>query len=109
MKITFERALEVLEAMGYELEQPEQEPVAWWHPKMGAYDNNYFDAMQPLYLSPVRTKDLTDDELIDALTKTLVVDDERFDFQGGRILTIRELELLPTARAIIAADREKNK
>ena len=67
----------------------EQEPVAWWHPKMGAYDNNYFDAMQPLYLSPVRTKDLTDDEI-----------KEIWSFGNGAIYF---------ARAVIAADREKNR
>lgn len=67
------------------------EPVAWWHPKMGAYDNNYFDAMQPLYLSPVRTKDLTDDEIAQAVGSPL---DEVY---------------LADFRAVIAKFKEKNR
>jgi hypothetical protein len=74
------------------------EPVAWWHPKMGAYDNNYFDAMQPLYLSPARTKDLTDDEISDV-----------FDSVGSWKETLFGDLPVVFARAVIAADREKNK
>ena len=48
-----------------------------------------------LYAAPVRTKDLTDDELMDLARNegAMLFDCEKIDF----------------ARAVIAADREKNK
>ena len=77
-------------------EQAEQEPVAWHEP--GAYSNvtvykNWANenGWIPLYTRPVRTKDLTDDE-IDEIGKSYF-DEWSFGF----------------ARAVIAADREKNK
>ena len=89
MKITFERALEVLEAMGYELEQPEQEPVCIdWDTKTD----------EPIigYAAPVRTKDLTDDEIAAVCVDIpFTVKSTKYD--------------LAVARAVIAADREKNK
>ena len=90
-------------------EQVEQEPVAW-----GVFEGNLHDmffeqseaeyiakckggdaVVEPLYASPVRTKDLTDDELhqIWRDIKSLV-----------GLYSFQEI-----ARAVIAADREKNK
>ena len=81
-------------------EQSEQEPVAidWdkahevlcdvWNRVISADDG--FDAIQDLiYAAPVRTKDLTDDEINDVMEPNMSL----FDF----------------ARAVIVADREKNK
>ena len=121
MKITFERALEVLEAMGYELEQAEQEPVAdpyngddgpgfdyEFHEKLKAglhlmsFDeqklwNAGWDAAKAFYAAPVRTKDLTDDDL-----------EKTYD-EICRNASSSERLLFRYARAVIAADREKNK
>ena len=136
MKITFERALEVLEAMGYELEQAEQEPigmilggelvalveeyqtgawpiyaapqpvnqkpVAWMLEGSNCVEFEYRDyhdgyEWTPLYAAPARTKDLTDDEIHDVF-KSL-----------GFSLADPRTEDFSVARAVIAADREKNK
>ena len=71
------------------LEQPvSQEPVGWYSNKGGF---NECGEGKPLYAAPVRTKDLTDDE-IDEIGKSYF-DEWSFGF----------------ARAVIAADREKNK
>ena len=87
--------------------QAEQEPVAWMvtmenqdgtrktFPLSGRYkdvrDTCDFGDPVPLYAAPVRTKDLTDDEIDEIWTQTPW--SEVFHF----------------ARAVIAADREKNK
>ena len=103
MKITFERALEVLEAMGYELEQAEQEPVGEVvMESMGVGDAQIVrfrmnGRIPPvgtkLYAAPVRTKDLTDEELREIMKQPF-----------------NQREYLEQfARAVIAADREKNK
>ena len=110
MKITLDKAGELLEAMGYELEQAEQEPVAWiltdadgtmdfdCQPTIKPTQNDY-DALRegetftPLYAAPVRTKDLTDDEIYKA-NQTEIADSQY---------------LVEFARAVIAKDREKNK
>ena len=99
MKITFERALEVLEAMGYELEQPEQEPVAWMEDSIELYVSEKPSSTFtiPLYAAPVRTKDLTDDEIRFWIG--------RFPF----LLNEKSEEwVIGLTRAVIAADREKN-
>lgn len=58
-----------------------------------------------LYTTPVRTKDLTEDEIIDELNK------RKFDWVAVRSTTyiIDSAEIKEFARAVIAADREKNK
>ena len=79
----------------------EQEPVAWvdleqW--QSGEYDcftsEKVADYMTPLYVAPVRTKDLTDDEIQNLRHK--------IDWTA-------EWSYVNFARAVIAADREKNK
>ena len=84
-------------------EQAEQEPVAWmWVSEQGS-ERLEWESVQdiskwkstPLYTSPVRTKDLTDDEIEKVGHQTL----------GDAPLNC-EYEF---ARAVIAADREKNK
>ena len=82
------------------------EPVAWAHPSGGYLSARYMKEFAtglekethiiPLYAAPVRTKDLTDDEImkINVDTASIVPTcDRQFHF----------------ARAVIAADREKNK
>ena len=145
MKITLDKAHELLEAMGYEVvqqphlyashwhdlyrakcqelhderarlgseivaleaelaEQAEQEPVAWWDGKEDAFFEHELCGLKapadfhiPLYAAPVRTKDLTDDEIHDVF-KSL-----------GFSLADPRTEDFSVARAVIAADREKNK
>ena len=81
----------------YCAEQAEQEPVAWWFQPPNKNVRPMFDTQQhggkwqPLYAAPVRTKDLTDDEIAEAVGSPL---DEVY---------------LADFRAVIAADREKNK
>ena len=97
MKITFERALEVLEAMGYELEQPEQKPVAVVEITYGREPECYVtgniddfpEGVFKLYAAPIRTKDLTDEDKL-ALWK-------KWNMTAAQI------------DAVIAADREKNR
>ena len=78
------------------------EPV-WWHYRIngnldGFYhekpDNDVYDegTLTPLYAAPVRTKDLTDDEIYIAVGSA--------GFGAS---------LIAGCRAVIAADREKNK
>ena len=76
-------------------EQAEQEPVAWI--KLNE-DGVYIEDVTgfPVYAAPVRTKDLTDDEIMKINVDTAGIVptcDRQFHF----------------ARAVIAADREKNK
>ena len=78
-------------------EQAEQEPVAWAYIDadgsfMDALDRKHGAYQTPLYAAPVRTKDLTDDEIHKALYGK--------DTLPG---------LMNGIRAVIAADREKNK
>ena len=74
-------------------EQAEQEPVAWMNEERNTITwNELYPNMTPLYAAPVRTKDLTDDE-IDAIPFNV------HQTNGDLIF----------ARAVIAADREKNK
>ena len=81
-------------------EQAKREPVAWHEP--GAYSNvtvykNWANenGWIPLYAAPVRTKNLTDDEIA-AVTG--------YRKSGATWPVVKEV-----ARAVIAADREKNK
>ena len=78
----------------------EQEPVAWrWPTHNGyAYAETHFDGEggEPLYAAPVRTKDLTDDEISDAI------------HGKGSPLRLHDYAIRDF-RAVIAADREKNK
>ena len=74
--------------------QAEQEPVAWvdedgfpWKYNLDGKD------WVPLYAAPVRTKDLTDDEITN-----------EWESMGRGLGKYTEF-----ARAVIAADREKNK
>ena len=81
------------------VEPVEQEPVAWIEIERGIpmfvrFADKYkpnCDGFIPLYDAPVRTKDLTDDEI-----EAIMVE------QG-------DLRTTAFARAVIAADREKNK
>ena len=80
------------------MRKAEQEPVAWHEPN--AYGNvtthrDWANAngWLPLYASPVRTKDLTDDEIDDVRDKTWCLNNSLRKF----------------ARAVIAAYKEKNK
>ena len=84
-------------------EQAEQEPFAWMHPSGGCLSAHYMKEFAtglekethtiPLYASPVRTKDLTDDEILP---------------DGYGVVTTYD-GLLEFARAVIAADRELNR
>ena len=85
----------------YCAEQAEQAPVAWGYfdadgSFMDALDRQHGSYQTPLYAAPVRTKDLTDDEImkINVDTASIVPTcDRQFHF----------------ARAVIAAFKEKNK
>ena len=88
-------------------EQTEQEPVAWMQEmptKRGETRSVRMTTVEefareewanpiPLYAAPVRTKDLTDEEILKT-NKTELPDCQ---------------DLVDFARAVIAADREKNK
>ena len=83
------------------LEQAEQKPVAWVEVERGIpmfmnftddYKPNINNGIAPLYAAPVRTKDLTDDEIAKAL--------------DSLPMTATHEEII---RAVIAADREKNR
>ena len=88
----------------------EQEPVAWMYVNLDGeceeigYGKDYLKGsefmseFQPLYTAPVRTKDLTDDEI-------------RFWIGRFPFLLNEESEkwIIGFARAVIAAYREKNK
>ena len=106
------------EALAEQAEQAEQEPVAW---RVRGYNQfktgnpapwRYVDGadkptvnkpdccdFEPLYAAPVRTKDLTDDE-IDKIHSL----DKFWDTHADDIFRYMDF-----ARAVIAADREKNK
>lgn len=80
------------------------EPVAIMSPNKAnivgintPYANIGTDDWIKLYTAPVRTKDLTDDEILEAVGIT--------DPQG----CIKHSEFIGDARAVIAKDREKNK
>ena len=82
-------------------EQAEQEPVG--KVVLRQYEVPYIDWTSgvkvedgmKIYAAPVRTKDLTDDEIRDALDGCEYDEDTPFE--------------ITEARAVIAADREKNK
>ena len=78
----------------YEAEQAEQEPVAWKDLTYGNLHHQDFGNSIPLYAAPVRTKDLTDDEI--------------WEIEEKLNRHLREFPI-KLARAVIAADREKNK
>ena len=75
-------------------EQAEQEPVAWKDLTYGNLHHQDFGNSTPLYAAPVRTKDLTDDEIADV---------------GSKLAAKNVVSDIAFARAVIAADREKNK
>ena len=87
----------------YCAEQAEQEPVAVVEITYGREPECYVtgniddfpEGVFKLYAAPVRTKDLTDDEIVDVMNKIY-----------GDTWTEQEREL---ARAVIAAYKEKNK
>jgi hypothetical protein len=78
-------------------EQAEQEPVAWLIPGAITGDKKLAEAngkyATPLYTAPVRTKDLTDDEIF------------KIFYSDGK----EPIDNYEFARAVIAADRRKNK
>ena len=78
-------------------EQAEQEPVGRWNWNEAKFEwltkfDYYKHHMTPLYTAPVRTKDLTDDEIMACRSS---------DPAGG--------SWLDSARAVIAKFKEKNK
>ena len=77
-------------------EQAEQEPVAWLADGQLFYTKDVasIEPLIPLYAAPVRTKDLTDDEL------DIFIGEKIMDMR----MTYRDL-----CRAVIAAYKEKNK
>jgi len=94
------------EANAKYVEQAEQEPVGYF-----AYDEEHdiweeltgpnAPGATPLYTAPVRTKDLTDDEIGILRQQYGITSDGR---------GIKEwVHVVDFARAVIAADREKNK
>ena len=96
----YKRAVDVLETVsGKKTEQEEQKPVAVVEITYGREPECYVtgniddfpEGVFKLYAAPVRTKDLTDDEIAQAVGSPL---DEVY---------------LADFRAVIAADREKNR
>lgn len=80
----------------------EQEPVAWAYIDadgsfMDALDRQHGAYKTPLYAAPVRVQDLTDDEIAEIVTEL----DSK--------LIMRDATELEIARAVIAADRRKNR
>ena len=76
-------------------DQAEQEPVAWmdddkWFTRNKDAAKKFGGNWTPLYAAPVRTKDLTDDEI-------------------RKLWSDAELDITWFARAVIAAYKEKNK
>jgi len=93
----------VCECEGWEPEQAEQEPVGYVYMKdflnVSTKDvafTKHVEVGTDLYAAPVRTKDLTDDEIMD------LVRDECVDMRWPSTP-------LFIARAVIAADRRKNR
>ena len=93
-------------------EQAEQEPVVKYYGEKLVKGSKVFALLDRdlapdtlLYAAPVRTKDLTEDEIIDELNK------RKFDWVAVRSTTyiIDSAEIKEFARAVIAADREKNR
>ena len=79
-------------------------PVLWHNPEdlydiTTVYDPEYHQGWISLYAAPVRTKDLTDDEIWKALGA------KSYDDQSERELA----DAISDARAVIAAHKEKNK
>ena len=48
----------------HKTEKSIHEPVAWWDPKLGVFDEKHFDQLQPLYTAPPKKEwvGLTDEE-----------------------------------------------
>ena len=135
MKITFERALEVLEAMGYELEQAEQEPVDGVLPCPFCGDNQptVFEGSTfrwrvavcnncGAYAPEVRHDTLAEDQKqagIESDAAAIVAWNTRAAPVRTKDLTVDEIEaingcppkewVIRFAHAVIAADREKNR
>ena len=76
-------------------EQAEQEPVAWKDLTYGNLHHQDFGNSTPLYAAPVRTKDLTDDEIADIRMSIVAYE----PVEWGRVF----------ARAVIAKLREKER
>ena len=86
--------------MTTKLEQADQEPVLWitpdgegWRMRLDPPVNDVPLGWTPLYAAPVRTKDLTDEEIVEIMKQPFN----------------RREYLEQFARAVIAKDREKNK
>ena len=85
------------------MRKAEQEPVAWFVQYKNRHEFVFGSkpefivdgVVEPLYAHPVRTKDLTDDEIVDVMNKIY-----------GSMWTEQDRDF---ARAVIAADREKNR
>ena len=83
-------------------------PVGYFYPPANALDSWEQAAAcddpdaEPLYAAPVRTKDLTNDEILAVARGIGIVFDE-----SDKEQQINDIQVF--ARAVIAADREKNK
>ena len=88
-----EHAMRETQRLGQEIEQ---EPVAWWDAKLGAFDEKHFDQLQPLYTAPPQRKPLTDK----AITK--VIDSMPRGINGW----MSDWDLYEFARAIEARLKE---
>ena len=92
VKVAFENGYAAAMSVADIAKEVEQEPVGWYKPSdFVLYRTKPDDVFVyiPLYAAPVRTKDLTDDEIAEIFSKYA--------------------SDLYKARAVIAADREKNK
>ena len=47
------------------------DPVAWWDPKLGVFDEKHFDQLQPLYTAPQAQQPLTDEQIESIWDSTL--------------------------------------
>lgn len=80
------------------------DPVAWWDPKLGVFDEKHFDQLQPLYTAPLKRElvGLTDEEIEDEWQSLMAKYIEEVDSSyWGRC----DFEF---ARAIEAKLKEKN-
>jgi len=94
MTTKLEQALDAIREAKAELEK--QEPIGMIiGGRLESLVDEYETGAWPIYAAPVRTKDLTDEEIVEALGY-----DKSYRLKRW---------VLDDARAVIAADREKNK
>jgi hypothetical protein len=101
-----------IDAIEEALAQPVQEPVAWWHAKLGVFDVKHFDQLQPLYTHPLKRYwvGLTDEELLGcAVFKHFDYDPPYINKDGVKFVASHEVSLRATYEKIEQALKEKNK